>query len=603
MVAAGAREDRGAHVLGRPARERRPAGADRRRRVGVAVADLGEAVLGREPHDRAVAVPAEGRGVERLDRVGADGGIVIGQEAAEHEALGAQRVRDERVGGDREAALVVDRLDRPAQAPERGYRPLEEQPEQVAAARRDLLAHDDLERAGRGPRPCARAASAASIRSWSAIAMTSRKPCASTWSRISVDRRRAVRRERVDVEVGAAEADERLRVTRRPLPRRRAFAARRPRAVAARSTTQVRPDRVEGAPPLLRARRRGSTRTPAAIAAVRAIIRSRRGARLRRRAPAISLPRVAPVLRAARRARVDRHAGLEREQRGSGGDRRRVAEERDHDPGARAGRGPRPARPTRRGGARACSGAPGVGDRDDVDADPAPRLDEPALQPGVRDGLHRRGDAVADEVRDLRPRAARWRRSACPTRTTGRPRSQRLADLVRRLHVDPGERRSRGRSRRSARPRGSSGRHAGSAARTMRSSASGSVAARRASRDAAARARPAPRRRGRGSRVPGRPAPGAIRYHSSPMRLGGGDERRLGQPARATRSPARIREPRRPDAAGGAAGVASRPAVPGTARGLRRGRCRDRGRARPSSIVAARASSSRASAGRAATSA
>ena len=179
-----ARSDGPTVVLGRPAGEGRPAGADRRGGVGVAVADPGQAVLLREPDDRPMAVLAQCRGVEGLDRVRASSRVVIGKQAPERGALGAHRERDERVSRDRDPALVVDRLDGPRERLEGGDGPLEEQPEQVAAAGADLLADDDLVRRPRSAAICF-AATAASIRSWSAMAMMSRKPCASTWSRIS----------------------------------------------------------------------------------------------------------------------------------------------------------------------------------------------------------------------------------------------------------------------------------------------------------------------------------------------------------------------------------------------------------------------------------
>ena len=66
------------------------------------------------------------------------------EEAPEHPALGAQRVRHQWMGGDREAALLVDLADRRAEAPHRLHALLEEQRDEVAAERRDLLADDHL---------------------------------------------------------------------------------------------------------------------------------------------------------------------------------------------------------------------------------------------------------------------------------------------------------------------------------------------------------------------------------------------------------------------------------------------------------------------------
>ena len=80
-------------------------------------------------------------------------------------ALGAQRVRDERVGRDREAAGVVDGRDRRRAGSGRGGSGSRCRGQQVAAEGRDLLADDDLDRqaavrarssARRGPRRSAR---------------------------------------------------------------------------------------------------------------------------------------------------------------------------------------------------------------------------------------------------------------------------------------------------------------------------------------------------------------------------------------------------------------------------------------------------------------
>ena len=115
---------------------------------------------------------------------GRPAGVRVGEEAAKDPALRAERVRDERVGRDRQAAGVVDRGDRRPQATVRPDRPVEIEREQVAAERRDLLADHDLDAQTPDRAPSTAPASAASIRSWSVIAITSRSVARSTCSRI-----------------------------------------------------------------------------------------------------------------------------------------------------------------------------------------------------------------------------------------------------------------------------------------------------------------------------------------------------------------------------------------------------------------------------------
>jgi hypothetical protein len=131
-------------VLGGPARELRPGGADRLEGMGVAVAHLGEPVVRREAHDPIVPRSPEHGRVERLDRVGMDGGVRVVEQAAEHPALGAQRVGHERVGGDRQAAGLVDGGDgRPHRAIGLDG-PVDADGQQVPAEGRDLFPDDDL---------------------------------------------------------------------------------------------------------------------------------------------------------------------------------------------------------------------------------------------------------------------------------------------------------------------------------------------------------------------------------------------------------------------------------------------------------------------------
>ena len=92
-----------------------------------------------------VARSPERRRVERLDPVGMEARIRLGQEPAEHEPLGAQRIRDERVGRDRQPAVLVDLGDRRPERAQGLDRLVDEQRQEVPAAGRDLLADDDLE--------------------------------------------------------------------------------------------------------------------------------------------------------------------------------------------------------------------------------------------------------------------------------------------------------------------------------------------------------------------------------------------------------------------------------------------------------------------------
>ena len=78
-------------------------------------------------------------------RVGPGGRLRVVEQAAQHPALGTQRVGHERVGRDGQAARVVDGEDRRPQRSVRPDRPIDVQREQVAAEGRHLLADDDLD--------------------------------------------------------------------------------------------------------------------------------------------------------------------------------------------------------------------------------------------------------------------------------------------------------------------------------------------------------------------------------------------------------------------------------------------------------------------------
>ena len=108
-----------------------------------------------EGHHGAMAGPAEGGRIERLQAVGVEARVGVGEEAPKGEALGAERVRDERVGRHGQAAGIVHGGDGRPQGAIRTDRLLDEEGEQMAAAGRDLLADDHFERqaAADGDRP------------------------------------------------------------------------------------------------------------------------------------------------------------------------------------------------------------------------------------------------------------------------------------------------------------------------------------------------------------------------------------------------------------------------------------------------------------------
>ena len=195
-----------------------------------------------------------------------------------------------------------------------------------------------------------------------------------------------------------------------------------------------------------------------------------------------------------------------------------------------------------------------VRERHDVDADPAPRdATNQRLERRVGDGLHRR-------------RHRRGRRGA-PARTTGSSIAPKCMPTM--MTGDPPPERRRGRpsvvvdvepregvvevvGAAPGRPRGSSARAWRKAARTSRSSASGSVAARRAAALPAAARREALADAGRFARAWARRA-GARRYQSSPMDSAAATSGRSGQARRPARRAAMSSEPRRPDRGRGGA--------------------------------------------------
>ena len=147
-------------------------------------------------------------------------------------AAGAQRQEDaERMGGHRQTALGVDALHGLGHRAEGRDRLAQEQADDVAAAGRDLLAHDQLEvKVTRGVRFAARAAP--SIRSWSVMATRSRSV------RRSIQARRSASR--------AVPSEYRVwRWRSACLVRRRGVSS------VHRFGGQVVPDRLECAPPLL----------------------------------------------------------------------------------------------------------------------------------------------------------------------------------------------------------------------------------------------------------------------------------------------------------------------------------------------------------------
>ena len=389
-------------------------------------------------------VPAERGGVERLDRVGADGGVV-GRRGARGARSPGRTAGTGRAGGPGSRCRPARGRPRSDQRRLRSAGTGRSRNSPSRWPPRVVISSPTTTRT-RMPRSSAmrRAASAASIRSWSVMAITSRTASRSTRSRISA--------------TDAVPSDASVWMWRSARPRRSVGSVvmgpspgwpRRPRRPARprRGPVQVRPDRVEGAPPLLGAvgeerlegdrDRRRQAHDPLASRARPSGVAS--GNRRQRYRPSRDAPR---------RPDVDRRAGLEREQRRPGRDRRRVAEERNLDAGVRqvaVGHEPdRLAAPQ-----RAQQGPARVRDRHDVDPDAAPGAHEPALQRRVGDRLHGRRHAVPHEVghehdrqldravvhADDEHRVARHQRVAHPVGRLDVEARERGLDVV---GVDPG---------------------------------------------------------------------------------------------------------------------------------------------------------------------
>ena len=347
--------DRAPEVRGVAAREGRPAGPDRLEGVGVAVADVGQPVVVGEADDAAMPRLAEAGRVERLEGVGLGGRVGVVEQAAQHPALGAQRVRHERMGRDGQTARLMDGQDR---RPERAVGPdraVEVEAQQVAAEGRDLLADDDLgaqaavagDRLGGDGRIDPLVVGDGDDVEVGAC---------STWSRMAVDAGRAIAGEGVDVQV-------------RPAARAVAPAGRR---------------RIGEPPPLPRARSRAASAGGAATSAAGAsrsgqigkktahhwsgasAMRSSNAAARRvivvvtrsRRVPSAGtsigmiLPRKVPCARAPDGHAVDRHARLHGEHRRTHRHQRRAPRRAGSGSRRRSGRGRRRARPGCRCGAR-----------------------------------------------------------------------------------------------------------------------------------------------------------------------------------------------------------------------------------------------------------
>ena len=136
--------DRAAQVRGVAARERRPA---------VPIASSACASLlptWASPCSSAKRTTRRCQGLPRLVGLNVSRRVRMGrrvrvvEQAAQHPALGAERVRHERMGRDGQPARLVDREDRRPERAVRPDRPVEVQREEVAAEGRDLLADDDL---------------------------------------------------------------------------------------------------------------------------------------------------------------------------------------------------------------------------------------------------------------------------------------------------------------------------------------------------------------------------------------------------------------------------------------------------------------------------
>ena len=162
-----------------------------------------------------------------------DGRVRVVEQAPQHPALGAQRVGDERMGRDGQAARVVHVGDGRAQRAVGPDGRVDAQGQQVAAERGDLLADDDVEReaAVAGHRPAGHGGiDAFVVGDGDDVEVAARATC----SRIA--RTSAV----------PSEATVWMCRSARPVPLRSV------RPVTPPASLEVRPDREEDRPPLLR---------------------------------------------------------------------------------------------------------------------------------------------------------------------------------------------------------------------------------------------------------------------------------------------------------------------------------------------------------------
>ena len=112
--------------------------------MGVRGADSWEAELLRQPLDPRPREGAEDRGIEGLQGIGAAGRVTIVRYGPQGPSLGAERVREERVGWDSNPALLMDLRDGAAKGPEWADTLFKEESKHVALQRGDLLTNDDL---------------------------------------------------------------------------------------------------------------------------------------------------------------------------------------------------------------------------------------------------------------------------------------------------------------------------------------------------------------------------------------------------------------------------------------------------------------------------
>ena len=137
-------KDRATKRGGRAPREDGVDAPDRLKHVGVRGADPGEAQLLRQPLHARPREGTEDRGVEGLQGIRPAGGVTIVRYGPQGPRLGAEGVREERVGGDGDSPLLVDLGDGAAEGSEGAHPLLKEESEHMPLQRGDLLANDDL---------------------------------------------------------------------------------------------------------------------------------------------------------------------------------------------------------------------------------------------------------------------------------------------------------------------------------------------------------------------------------------------------------------------------------------------------------------------------